>query len=568
MDTAALHWHTRSEAGQAAHSHQLLLRSAIVFIVSFLVLFSGMTLLPNMYDEGIILTGAMRVAAGQIPHRDFYANYGPAQFYLLAGLFKIFGRSVLLERLLDLFFKALTVASVYGIAATYLRRTTAACVALVTLMYLLGVFSGLCSYPTTAASLFNIVGTALIVPVFARSISKRRMFAAGVIAGIATLFRYDTGIALLGIHACLTAIGVCMRCKTNRLRTILSSFWPYLPGFAIVTLPALLYFLSVARLQFVIQDLVFVAQNYRRGRSLPFPAISLKHLENLAIYLPLAALGLSAYPLLATSTAPQARKPSLSTPVDNPEYRGFLICFGLLTIAMFFKGLVRTGIIMMFLSILPSMLLTAALYDRRWAFPKPLRISVRLVAWLFLLTAAWCSLHYIKDQQQLHTSLAESLWSSARGTVSASRAAWCKTPNPATRGLCFLPEDDRIKTIEFLDEHTQKDQTVFVGDSRHDKIFANDNFTYFASERFPATRWSHFDPDLQNRSDIQRQMVHELEASRPPYVVLDSEFEPMNEPNDSSRSSGVTVLDDYLHKNYRYDRSYGTMSVWRRIPVS
>ena len=32
----------------------------------------------------------MRVAAGDVPHADFYANYGPGQFYFIAALFKLF----------------------------------------------------------------------------------------------------------------------------------------------------------------------------------------------------------------------------------------------------------------------------------------------------------------------------------------------------------------------------------------------------------------------------------------------------------------------------------------------
>ena len=67
---------------------------------------------PVVYDEGLMLTAAMRVAAGQIPHRDFYANYGPAQFYLLAGLFKLFGETILVERLYDIVLKALVVTAV------------------------------------------------------------------------------------------------------------------------------------------------------------------------------------------------------------------------------------------------------------------------------------------------------------------------------------------------------------------------------------------------------------------------------------------------------------------------
>jgi hypothetical protein len=49
----------------------------------------------------------MRVTAGQIPHRDFYAYYGPAPLYILAGLFRLFGESIFIERLLDLTYRAL-----------------------------------------------------------------------------------------------------------------------------------------------------------------------------------------------------------------------------------------------------------------------------------------------------------------------------------------------------------------------------------------------------------------------------------------------------------------------------
>ena len=46
---------------------------------------------------------------GDIPYRDFYANYGPAQFYALAVLFKVFGPSVVVERLWDLLIRSCTV---------------------------------------------------------------------------------------------------------------------------------------------------------------------------------------------------------------------------------------------------------------------------------------------------------------------------------------------------------------------------------------------------------------------------------------------------------------------------
>ena len=101
------------------------IRAAVVLFVSCLLLFAGMNLHPNLYDEAIILTGSMRVIAGQVPHQDFYTNYGPGQFYLIASLFKIFGQSVLAERLYDLFLKALIASFVYLIASRYFRKSVA-----------------------------------------------------------------------------------------------------------------------------------------------------------------------------------------------------------------------------------------------------------------------------------------------------------------------------------------------------------------------------------------------------------------------------------------------------------
>jgi len=54
------------------------------------------------------------------------------------------------------------------------------------------------------------------------------MFVAGVLVGIATLFRYDTGLALVGIHACAVVIAIYLKSTSSSLQTIASALWPYL----------------------------------------------------------------------------------------------------------------------------------------------------------------------------------------------------------------------------------------------------------------------------------------------------------------------------------------------------
>jgi len=44
-------------------------------------------------DEGTIVYGAIRVARGEVPYRDFFEVMGPGSFYWLAGWFDLFGTS-------------------------------------------------------------------------------------------------------------------------------------------------------------------------------------------------------------------------------------------------------------------------------------------------------------------------------------------------------------------------------------------------------------------------------------------------------------------------------------------
>ena len=63
----------------------------ILFVVALAYLQIGTFLPLNVYDEGIIAFGAVRVMDGQIPYRDFWTQYSPGQLYVLAGLFQVFG---------------------------------------------------------------------------------------------------------------------------------------------------------------------------------------------------------------------------------------------------------------------------------------------------------------------------------------------------------------------------------------------------------------------------------------------------------------------------------------------
>jgi hypothetical protein len=213
----------------------------------------------------------------------------------------------------------------------------------------------------------------------------------------------------------------------------------------------------------------------------------------------------------------------------------------------------------MYLCMVPSVLLIAVLFEHRMTLPRLGQISVKLLTALSVVAATWSALHAAKGLYLQHVSV---LSFPAQSTPEIQ--TWCESKNPLTSGFCFVPEQQRRQVIGFIDSHTRPDQKLYVGVTKHDRIFANDNIIYFGAQRLPATKWSHFDPGLQNSYEIQVEMVHELEINAPPYIVLDSEFEHVREPNESSRSSGITLLDEYIHKMYQPAQSFGGMSIWQR----
>jgi hypothetical protein len=124
-------------------------------------------------------------------------------------------------------------------------------------------------------------------------------------------------------------------------------------------------------------------------------------------------------------------------------------------------------------------------------------------------------------------------------------------------------DPDREAAIRFIVQNTSPDERIFIGLSRHDKIFVNDVSSYFQANRLPATKWHHFDPGLQTSAKIQSEIINDLERNKPGYIWLESTWENFSESNESANSSGVTILDEYIRGKYKLDRNFGQISVWR-----
>lgn len=149
-------------------------------------LLSGFTILRGYgpHDEGLMLAWASRVAHGQWPYRDFWSNYAPGQTMLLAALWKLFGPSLLVWRIVRVAIDAIVAYLAYRLV----RRDGAA------------QWLALLAWFAVAAAMAWPTGpgpnpAALALGLGALLAARERPALAGALAGAAFVFRPEIGAA-------------------------------------------------------------------------------------------------------------------------------------------------------------------------------------------------------------------------------------------------------------------------------------------------------------------------------------------------------------------------------------
>lgn len=551
-------------------------RSLFRIIAAFLISFALVTVLTSrhvvVYDEGLILTGAMRVASGAIPHRDFYANYGPGQFYALSGLFDVFGQTVLVERLYDAVVKAGIACLVYAISLGLMRGLFAILVTAVCVLWLGSL--GYPGYPLWPSLFFILLSVLPLFAIFDRSHSGFRLILSGFCAGVVVLFRYDMGaLAVFALSFSLALFGLVKSggWRWVTFRGIAALLIPFWCGAALVILPLFAaYAFNGVINDFVFQIIQFPAANYAQMRSLPFPPIwrtgkAIVYFwrnGNAIVYLP--PLAIIAYIAIAIT---EYRQGDVSDKYKAANWTAFVIAT--LVIGLYFKGVVRVMPLHMAASILPSLILIGFAGER---FMRGGRFRTRPALAVLLLAAVVCtaapSVYAIRASRSMVLDNLSDAGRLVRRSLKHGEPSISTGPCDLTADLsrlrCFYASDTEKQAVDFVLSNTAPDETIFVVDGKNDKTVANDNALYFLTGRQPASKWYHFDPGLQSTQAIQDQIINDLEKRKPPLIVIDTEFDSQEEPNDSAKHSGVTNLDDYIDGRYKGVAEMGSYEILRR----
>jgi hypothetical protein len=363
-----------------AHRFSLGLVAIGMIAVAVVYLWPGLIAHLNIYDEGLIVYGAVRVMDGQIPYRDFWTQYSPAQLYTLAGLFKLFGANILVERVWDIVIRA---------------------------------------------------GLAFVIFLLDGSLDS-------------------------------------------------------LPFFA----PFLIYALAA------IVAVVKLGSNKAEARE-----------------------KIQAWGIL------------------------IVVLFGLFG---FNQARVRSDTIHTVQFFLPAALLLPVLMR---GFPRIAPLTSYLVTSIGVVFFVALAIKPVEGYMNLLNS-----------RPAAERAA--RTTLPIGRpGQMSTEQAFAALEIQHL---TEKGDKIYIGLTRHDRIFANDVMLYFLAERHSPTRYHELHPGLVNTEPVQREMIADIERSDVKVVVLTDMFEGAREPNESDLSSGVTLLDDYIEEHYRFAQQIGSYRILKR----
>ena len=226
----------------------------------------ALTILPrlrwiNIYEDQAVLSGqAMQVAAGQVPYRDFFAAIPPGAIFLYAGYYRLFGVSVVHQRLLTGLAMVLGAGLVAYLGRGLVGPVWAAAAALLWGVWL-PVFEEFSPYHFWSVTLVIAMTIALLSARTAKH--PRRRFVLAGLAGSAALIMLQS--SLPAVTAGLVVAWIIEPRISRSVGPMLAAIAS--PGLAVLAVLALLGALP----SFITDDVLYTFQTFGASQALPFP---------------------------------------------------------------------------------------------------------------------------------------------------------------------------------------------------------------------------------------------------------------------------------------------------------
>lgn len=463
----------------------------------------------DRFDEGVTLTKADLAAAGWAPYRDFWVTYGPLDTYLLAGAFKVFGTSVLVERGMGIL-----LAVVFSIVAYRMMTSVGLRSGLRILMTGLVGLVPVSVAAFNSSFLVNLVGLGALL-VFFRSITDddwRWPATAGVLTGLACFSRPEFSASLgAGLALGFAALVV------TRRRRLQETLLPY----AVATLVSALVLwaptvIAAGPQPVVNQLIVYAVRLYPMARSIPIG----QGADGPAVVV--FAFGFALVWIWGAVHLVQHR--------TEPEEVARVLALLLTGVLIFTWVRTRADGAHALNAWPPTAVLLALLMQRRTSShpSRPRADAMVAVAGCLLFATGLSALAY---RDFSHTT------GSSPGLNRAQMVG----------DRSWMPPDQLAALIAQIDRVVPAERSVFVGLGRNDMGLFNDAMLYFLSARRPGTVYFEFLPGFSNSEGVERTVACQLQASGTALAVLGPNS--AGEPWNASAGTGSSYLDRWLRQH-------------------
>jgi hypothetical protein len=505
--------------------------AALLFAAAALL--SGITMLDGIQpnDEGLMLQAAARIADGQVPYGDFWWFYPPGQPYLLAGLWELFGPSLLPWRILRVACDAGVAVLVWSLARRGGASPRVALAAWLCAALAMAYPTGPHPFPPT---LVMALGSLLLL--------ERRPALAGALAGLAAVWRIE-----FAAYLCLGALLAYALRPGERLRPALHF------GGAALLVAAVLYIPVVAAAGIGDSfDLLvrYPLEDFSDYQSLPFPLdydgplntgsiggfLSDSAESLLLFYLPLVlVLGLVASLVALAFRFERERWWQLAAAVFAVGMAHYLLTR---------PDAFHTAPLAVMVAVLASWALADARGARfaPWRGPAWARPLALAAAGLAAFAVAFAVVEGL-DRRWLEL-----------------RADYVSLRLPPADGVRVRADrrDALERAVHAVQARVQPGRPIYVATRRSDLVTSGDPLFYVLADRPNPTRYDIQAPGVITSAPVQREIVRDLERARPRVVVrFTSPVTAVREPNRAGESTGVTILDGYLARAYRRAARFG-----------
>jgi hypothetical protein len=505
-------------------------------------------------EEGFMLVFPERLLDGDLPNRDFLHLYGPGSLWVLAGVFKVLGTSLTVERLVALLQQVGVVLGVYALARHWGRTVALPC-ALISLVVIVPPI-GLTALGWVGGVALGLLGLALALEGRRRADDRRARLCTlfgGVLLGFALLYRLDLVLAVG-----LAVLMMMRNLDAARVRRLLG-------GVAIGVSPYVIH-LATAGVGTTVSGMILDPVVYLRGgRRLPIPP-PWDHLDGF-----LQRAGDTrqiSWPIPSFTTAQQLTIwffflvgsvlfLLLVARWRLREDRASFTARVLATVAVFSVGLLPQAIQRVdsahfaWVSCVPVAFLPIAVTEVLRARAPRLRLRVRnviaggtVLVFLFVVLPSFTIRTYTDFSFQ-----SIGIHRIAYKIEHKGRVFYYGRPEAARAANELLPVADRV---------SKPGDRLFVGPTDLRKTPYSDAYLYYMlPDLDPATYYIEMDPGVAN--DKGSRLADDLRSADT--VILSSVFNDWDEPNDA-RNFGPNLPNEILDRDFCLVQKFGRGGVY------